>query len=144
MSGIVCAIRGGPASRPTIDRSIQLAVETGLPLYFLYVVNLKFLAHTSSSRTHFISKELNEMGEFILLSAQTEAQMKGIETEGVVRQGAVRDEIVNLCKSVEAEFVILGKPKEENETRNVFNEDRLNEFEKRIEEESGAKIIMAY
>jgi len=78
MSGIVCAIRGGPASRPTIDRSIQLATETGLPLYFLYVVNLKFLAHTSSSRTHVISKELNEMGEFILLMAQTEAEKKGI------------------------------------------------------------------
>ena len=37
MPGIVCAIRGGPASRPTIAKSIQLAEETGLTLYFLYV-----------------------------------------------------------------------------------------------------------
>ena len=143
MSGIVCAIRGGPASRPTIDRSIQLAAETGLPIYFLYVVNLKFLAHTSSSRTHVISKELNEMGEFILLMAQTEAEKKGITSEGVVRQGKVSNEIVDLCKSKDAEYVILGKSKEEIGTRNVFTPDRLNQFAKRIEEESGAKIILA-
>jgi len=143
MSGIVCAIRGGPPSRPTIDRSIQLAAETELPLYFLFVVNLKFLAHTSSSRTHVISKELNEMGEFILLMAQTEAEKKGITSGGVVRQGKVRDEIVDLCKSVDAGYIILGKSNEETASRNVFTPDRLTEFEKRIEEESGAVIILA-
>jgi nucleotide-binding universal stress UspA family protein len=143
MAGIVCAIRGGPASLPTIGKAIDLALETGSPLYFLYVVNLKFLSHTSSSRTHIISKELNEMGEFILLTAQTEAQKKGIKAEGVVRQGIVRDEIVNLCKTVEAQYVVLGKPNIETEARNVFSEDRLNAFEKRIQDESGAKIILA-
>jgi len=75
--------------------------------------------------------------------AQTEAEKKGITSEGVVRQGNVRDEIVDLCKSVNAEYVILGKSKEETEARNVFTPDRLNEFEKRIEEESGAKIVLA-
>ncbi len=34
MPGIVCAIRGGPASKPTIARSIALAKETDLPLFF--------------------------------------------------------------------------------------------------------------
>ena len=42
MSGIVCAVRGGPASQPTLQRAITLAKETGLPLFFLYVVNLDF------------------------------------------------------------------------------------------------------
>ena len=39
MSGIVCAIRGGPDSQPTIRRAISLAKETNLSLYFLYVIN---------------------------------------------------------------------------------------------------------
>ncbi|RMF49572.1 MAG: universal stress protein, partial [Anaerolineae bacterium] len=47
MSAIVCAIRGGPASQPTIRRAIALALETSLPLHFLYVVNLDFLSSTS-------------------------------------------------------------------------------------------------
>jgi hypothetical protein len=143
MPGIICAIRGGQASRPTINKSIQMAVETGLPLYFLYVINLKFLTHTSSSRINIISKEMKEMGEFILLTAQEEAQSKGVEAMGVVRQGNVRDEIEILCKEVRANYVILGVPKDYSEERNVFTQDHLMEFGKRLEEESGAKIVLA-
>lgn len=143
MSGIVCAIRGGPASRPTIEKAIQLAVETELPLYFLYVVNLDFLSHTSSSRTHLISKELTEMGEFILLTAQSKAQAKGIDANGIVHKGNVRDEIVNLCQEMMADYVVLGKPKVQPGKENVFTEDRMDRFAERIAEESGAEIILA-
>jgi hypothetical protein len=68
MTGIICAIRGGPASQPTIARSIALAQETSLPLHFLYVVNLDFLTRTSLSRVHVIAQEMQQMGEFILLT----------------------------------------------------------------------------
>jgi nucleotide-binding universal stress UspA family protein len=142
MPGIVCAIRGGPASRPTIKKSIELAVETKLPLYFLYVVNLNFLAHTSSTRTHLISKEMKEMGEFILLNAQAEAQSTGIAAEGVVRQGKVRDEIVEFIKEVDANFVVLGKPEKKPEDTYLFTQDRLDEFGLRIESESNAKVVI--
>lgn len=69
MTGIVCAIRGGPASQPTITHAVSLAQETGLPLYFLYIVNLDFLSHTTSSRVHTITQEMEQMGEFLLLTA---------------------------------------------------------------------------
>ena len=65
MSGILCAIRGGPSSRPTIAMSIQLAQETGEVIYFLYVVNLDFLTHSSSSKTNNFSQEIHDMGELI-------------------------------------------------------------------------------
>ena len=78
MSGIVCAVRGGPASQPTIQRAIALAKETGLPLFFLYVVNLDFLDSTTRSRTHTISKEMAQMGEFILLMAKSKAEAQGV------------------------------------------------------------------
>ena len=73
MPGIVCAIRGGPASQPTIQKAIQLAEKTHQTVYFLYVVNLDFLTLTSTSRVHVVEKELHQMGEFILLTAQTQA-----------------------------------------------------------------------
>ena len=93
MSGIVCAIRGGPDSQPTIAQAISLAKETELPLHFLYVVNLDFLSHTTSSRVHTISMEMHQMGEFILLSAQSLASTLGITTEGAIRHGNVMEEI---------------------------------------------------
>ena len=70
MSGILCAIRGGPNSQPTIEQAVVLAQETGLPLWFLYVVNLGFLTHTSTSRVRTISEQMHQMGEYILLTAQ--------------------------------------------------------------------------
>ena len=141
MSAIVCAIRGGPASRPTIEKSIQLAAETELPLYFLYVVNLDFLTRTSSSRVHLISKQMHDMGEFILLTAQAEAETQGIRASGIVRQGNIRDEIVALCLETGARYVVLGKPKTQHEDANIFTHAHLDEFAQRIEAESGAKIV---
>ncbi|MEE9599257.1 MAG: hypothetical protein V3V66_02240 [Anaerolineales bacterium] len=38
MPGIVCAIRGGPSSQPTIGTSIKLASETGETIYCRYAV----------------------------------------------------------------------------------------------------------
>ena len=142
MSGIVCAIRGGPASRPTIAKSIQLALETGLPLYFLYVVNLEFLSRTSSSRVNRLSKEMHAMGDFILLTAQAQAESQGIKADGIVRHGNVGDEIIALCKERKTDFVVLGKPKGQQD-ENVFTHDQISKFGQRIERESGAKIVLA-
>ncbi|MBC8505030.1 MAG: universal stress protein [Chloroflexi bacterium] len=142
MPGIICAIRGGPASRPTIEKAIQVALETKLPIYFLYIINLDFLSHTSSSRTHVISKEMSEMGEFILLTAQSEAEAQGISAEGVIRNGQIVDEIIHLCQEVKADYVILGQPKNQKD-ENVFTQERLSAFSLHIEEESNAKVILA-
>ena len=68
MPGIVCAVRGGTDSQATIAEAIDLAQGTGLQLYFLYVVNLDFLVRTSVGRTHTISEQMHQMGEFILLA----------------------------------------------------------------------------
>jgi nucleotide-binding universal stress UspA family protein len=142
MSGIVCAVRGGPASQPTIGKAISLAKDNQLLLRFLYVVNLDFLSHTQISRTSLISDELYQMGEFILLTAQEKAAAKGVKTEAVIRHGNVREEIINLAKEIEADYVVLGLPVGEEE-KNVFIVDRIKEFGNLIEQESGAKIVLS-
>ncbi len=141
MSGIVCAVRGGPASQPTLDRAIALAKQTGLPLSFLYVVNLDFLDHTQSSRVQTITHELQQMGEFILLTAQTRAAAQGVEAEGIVRHGRVAHEISQVCHEIGAEYLVLGQPKFHME-ESVFTKDLLREFIQRVEEQTGAKVIL--
>jgi len=142
VSGIVCAIRGGPNSRVTIDKAIAVAQESGLPLYFLYVVNLDFMTHTTSTRVHTISEEMRQMGEFILLSAQTTASQSGVEAEGVVRQGNVREEIVGLCHELDADYLILGRPQVEREDT-VFTQALLSQFVERTEAQTGARVVLA-
>ena len=141
MSGVVCAIRGGPSSQHTIIRAIDLAQEKKLPLYFLYVVNLDFLAHTESSRTRLISKEMHEMGEFILCTAQEAAQEQGIIAEGIVRHGKVTEEIINLAKELYADYIILGQPEGVDE-KDFFTLERLRRFSERLSLESGAEVII--
>jgi len=141
MSGIVCAIRGGASSQPTINQAIRTAVETNLPIYFLYVLNLDFLKKGSHSRTQTISEEMQELGEFILLAAQAQAEQKGAIAEGVIREGhVVGDEIIGLCHELTADFVILGRPKEAME-QNVFTHEELDQFGLHIEHETGARVI---
>jgi hypothetical protein len=140
MSGILCAIRGGPSSQPTIAASIQLAKETKETIYYLYVVNLDFLTHTSSSKTNHISKEIKEMGEFILLSAQEQAKSEGVEAESIIRDGKVVDEILSCCEEIEPAYVILGRPLEDQDD-NLLNLERLHAFAERIEEACQAQVI---
>ena len=140
MSGILCAIRGGPSSLPTIASSIQLAQETGEVIHFLYVVNLDFLTHSSSSKTNNISQELHDMGEFILLSAQEQAAAAGAQSEGVIREGRVVEEIIAYCQEQNPLYVILGRPEEEGED-NLLSIERLHTFANRIEEACQAKVI---
>ncbi|MDQ4076304.1 MAG: universal stress protein [Chloroflexota bacterium] len=140
MSGIVCAIRGGPSSASTITQAVTLAKETGLPLYFLYVVNLDFLSRAGTTRKHTISEEMAEMGEFILLSAQATASERGVSAEGIVRQGSVEEKIIELSNELDADYVLLGQPQDKT-AENVFSQERLKAFAQRIEQNTNAQVI---
>jgi nucleotide-binding universal stress UspA family protein len=142
MAGIVCAIRGGPASEPTIERAISLAREQSLPLYFLYVVNLDFMTHTSLSRVHALETELHHLGEFILLSASSKAEELGIQVEGMVRQGSISDEIVALCNEKNVDYIVLGQPSETQE-ENAFTGDQFEQFIQRLQEDCQAEVLLA-
>jgi nucleotide-binding universal stress UspA family protein len=142
MSGIVCAIRGGPHSRKTIRRAIDLAKETKLPLSFLYIVNLEFLSHTISSRVHTIQEEMHQMGEFILLTAQASAEEKGVESQGIIRNGKVREELIRLCHELKTDYLVLGQPKIDRED-SLFSQDMLKQFVEQTERETGARVILA-
>ena len=141
MGGILCPIRGGPGSRGAIATCITLAREKQEPLHFLYVVNLDFLNLTERGRTQVISEEMRGMGEFILLRAQALAEKDGVEAQWTVRQGNVMEEIMAMAKEIQASYIILGKPK--HEEQNVFTMDRLQAFVEHCEAETGAKVVLA-
>lgn len=142
MAGIVCAIRGGPLSKSTIQKSIQLAKESGETIYFLYVVNLDFLTHSSSSRIEHISMEMQEMGEFILLDAQEKAQKQGVVAQGVIRDGIVIEEIIAFCAEIQPKYIVLGRPETEREN-NLLTRERLEDVISRIKEVTDAEVVIS-
>ena len=80
------------------------------------------------------------MGEFILLMAQETAARQGVVTEGVVRHGNVGEELIGLCHELEADYLVLGKPKVEQEDT-VFTQELLQQFVARTEEQTGARVV---
>ena len=141
MSGIVCAIRGGPSSRATTAEAITLARKMTLPVHFLYVVNLDFLARTATSRVGVITEEMRQMGKSILSMAQARATEQGVMAQGVIRHGAVGEQIARLCHEMDADYLVLGRPEPDKE-ENVFTQVRLTQFIDRLEAETGAKVIL--
>ena len=141
MSGIVCAVRGGPGSHPTITRALALGREQDLPVYFLYVVNVDFLAHTSSKRLKTAKEEMRKLGEFILLKSQKQADESGVEAESATREGKVREEIIRFCKEKEADFVVLGRQSSDSED-NVFSKSQFEKFIQRLNQKTGAQVVV--
>ncbi len=142
MSGIVCAVRGGEESRRTIAKAVAIAAESHLPLYFLYVVNLDFLAHATTGHITTVREEMFDMGEFILAQAGEQAKEEGIQANGVVREGKVAEEIIKLSKELEARTIVIGSPIHERED-NVFTVSRFEMFVKRLTDETGAEVVLA-
>lgn len=141
MSGIVCAIRGGPSCKSTVTQAITLAKNAHLSLYFLYVVNHDFLSPASNDHTHAVSEKMHQMGQAVLFTVQNKASALGVASETVVRQGDVEDEILSLCRDLDADYVMLGRPRD-HQRENVFTRDSLKKLSQQIEREVGAQVVL--
>ncbi len=141
MPGMLCAIRGGPSSQYTVDHAAALAVQEGLPLTFLYIIDLAFLARSTSSQVGLVTREMTQMAEFILLQAQLRAQSVGVDTEVAIRRGKVQDEILASCRKMAADILVLGQPAEAH-GENIFTTDWLESFSQRVKTECGTRVIV--
>jgi nucleotide-binding universal stress UspA family protein len=140
MSVILCAIRGGPECQPTIAQAITLAQETGLPVHFLYVVNRGLLSTANGAQARAISGQIRQMGRSVLRTALAWASAEDVTAQGVIRQGNVGDEIAGLCRDLEADYLVVGRP-QLHEERNVFSEAQLPELIEQIEQQTGAEVV---
>ena len=90
MGPIVCATRGGEASRRTQERAIALAKERGAPLIFLCAVDPSFAGTVSDELAAALADELRRLGRSLLCIAQARAREKGVEAQTHVRCGPAR------------------------------------------------------
>jgi nucleotide-binding universal stress UspA family protein len=141
MQGVICAIRGGPASGSTIRHAIELAKRKQLPLTFLYVVNLDFLSRTMTSRTASIEEDLHEMGEMVLLMALEIAAAQDVVAQQIVRQGDVVGQIMALCRELDANYVVVGEPLFARKTA-IFNREKVASLGNTLKKYCQAELIV--
>jgi nucleotide-binding universal stress UspA family protein len=133
MATILCATRGGEASKRTQDEAIRLAKEQAAQLVFFYVVDVSFLQYTGAHVLVDVDTELEKMGEFLLIMAQERAKEASLDADYVIRRGAFLEELMAAAQELEATLVLLGSPAEEG----YFRLEALEALAEKITEETG-------
>jgi nucleotide-binding universal stress UspA family protein len=141
MGPIVCATRGGEASRRTQERAIALARETGAPLIFLFVADTNFAQPSNSSLADALADELERLGRGLLYIARSRAEEQDVLAQMVVRRGAIRQTIIEFLREVQASALVLGAPGTGTEKK-AFSPGELPQFAQEISASTGVEVIV--
>ena len=141
ISQIICAVRGGPESRATVTRAIDLALESGARLTFLHVLDAEFLEYATIGPLSVVYRELKEMGTFAMLILVDRAQRRGVEdVDYVVLEGNVRRHLRGFAIKTEAEVMVMGRPTR-SPGRNAFDFAEIDAYAADLAAEASLRII---
>ena len=140
---ILCAVRGGPESRETVTRAIDMALETGAKLTFFHAMDAEFLGQAAMGRTlSGIYSELHEMGKFAMLILKDRAQRRGVENvDYIIREGNIRKQLMQIAIETKAEVMIVGRPTR-SPTSNIFKTGEMEAFADELAREGDLKVIV--
>jgi nucleotide-binding universal stress UspA family protein len=112
MSGIVCAVRGGPGSYYTRREGLARALETGSPLYLLVVVPPGSYGPLHDGEQRAIRAEM--AWRELALARSNASQMGSPDAKFniQIRIGELRDTIAEFVREVGADLLLLGTPRD--------------------------------
>jgi hypothetical protein len=140
MKKILCATRGGEASRRTQEAVIAMAKEEGASVLFLFVVDVEFLKLTAHGvRPDVVATELEHMGEFLLAIACERATAEGVEAETCVRHGPLLEALKSAVVEEGADAIAFGRPAGPESS---FSLTDLEHLVAQIGEETGIKTYI--
>jgi len=138
---VLCAIRGGPESRETATRAIDMALENDAHLTFCHVLDAEFLQHATIGPLSIVYKELREMGEFAMMILVDRAERRGVKrVDYLLRSGNVRRQLLMVAKETEAGIMVVGKPIR-SPGSNVFRVNEIESFAEVLRREGNIQVI---
>lgn len=141
MGPIVCATRGGEASRRTQERAIALAIERGAELVFLCVFDPSVARSLDSTLAAAVIKERRWLGRALLGIAQARARRAGVDAGAVVLDGPVVETIETYLRQVKASALVIGQSKGDSAMA-TFRVGRIWHFAERIERDTGVETVV--
>jgi nucleotide-binding universal stress UspA family protein len=140
---IVCAVRGGPESRATVSRGIELALENDARLTFFHAVDAEFLEYATVGPLSVVYEELIETGKFAMLILCDRAQRRGVgQVDYVVREGNIRKNLIQFAVETHATAMVMGRPTR-SPGRNVFKSEEFDDFTAEMEREGNLRVFTA-
>lgn len=141
MGPIVCATRGGEASRRTQERAIALAKERGTPLIFLCAVDPSFAGPVDDELSTALADELRRLGRSLLCIAQARAREQGVEAQTHVRCGPARQTIEEYLHEVDAGTLVIGSPQADTQ-RQAFDTDEVHRFAEALRQTTDVEVVI--
>jgi nucleotide-binding universal stress UspA family protein len=141
MGPIVCATRGGEASRRTQERAIALAKERDAPLVFLCAVDPSFAGPVDEGLSTALADELRRLGRSLLCIAQARAREQGVEAQTHVRCGPVRQTIEGYLHEVDASALVIGSP-QAHAQRQTFDAEEVHRFAEALRQTTDVEVIV--
>lgn len=141
MQPIVCATRGGEASRRTQERAVALAKERGADLVFLYVADCTIAGPTDSPLAATLTDELMRLGRSLVSIAQVRAQKRSVDAQVVVLCGEVQKSIQEYLRQVGAGTLVIGKSRPPT-GREAPDRISAEEFADAIHQATGVEVIV--
>ncbi len=139
---ILCAVRGGPESRETVTRAIDLALQLGAKLTFFRVMDAEFLNHATVGPLSVIYRELREVARFAMLILCDRANRRGVtEVDYVVREGDVRAQLRLRAAEARGELLVMGHPTR-SPGSNVFKAAELEDFVAELEQAGNLRVTV--
>jgi nucleotide-binding universal stress UspA family protein len=137
---IVCAVRGGPESRETVTRAIELALANEARLTFFRVMDAEFLEHATVAPLSVIYRELENMAEFAIQILCDRAERKGVkDVDCLVRSGNIQRQIQDFVTEQHVDLVVMGRPVR-SPGSNVFKPAAFDDFVAGLEQDAGVRV----
>jgi nucleotide-binding universal stress UspA family protein len=140
MGPIICATRGGEASRRTQELAIQLAKERGSELIFLCVMETGFAGSVGDRLEEALREELQRLGRSLLGIAQARARDQGVNARTIVCQGPVQKSIETHLRELEASTLVIGVTRSESDG-DEFKTEEIKRFSKALSDSTGVEVI---
>ena len=141
MELIVCATRGGEASRRTQERAIALAKEQGAELVFLCAFDPGFAGSLNKVLAAAVAAEQQWLSRALMSAAQARAREQGVDAGVEVLSGAVLESIEDyLCESG-ASTLVIGEPKVDSPL-SAFRVDMIQSCAEHVEQNTGVQVVV--
>ena len=140
MKTIVCATRGGEASRRTQEKAIEIAKEKEAKLIFLFVIDPAMVKKVSPDISKEFLEELAFLARLHLRVACFLARKKKVESDFVIGEDTIHSAIAACLKEYEADLFIIGKPKEAHSQKHFDELEQVKKFADAITESTGVEV----
>jgi nucleotide-binding universal stress UspA family protein len=141
MGPIVCATRGGEASRRTQEQAIALAKERGDDLIFLCVFDPSFAGPLNDALAAALVEEQKWLGRALLGIAQARAREKKVVAQAEVRCGPVMASIEEYLSQVNADTLVIGASKA-NSSLASFDLSKVHDFAEKVQLDTGVEVVV--